>query len=222
MMILFCEAKVRLCYRSCQKDTGENGIPGGPQFAATFKTLTMKIIITVLSIISISFSSFAQRTDPVKKANESNEAKEDNKLVSEDVADFLVKSADARMMDAREGKLATQKATSQALRDYGKLMMKDQAMLLEKIKALAAKKHVTLPADVSNKKAEGREDLAEESGKDFDKKFVKMITIDHERDVKMFQKAIEQDDEDVRAFAQKYLPLIQSHLDKINTISSSL
>ncbi len=178
--------------------------------------------IFIITLTCLSLSLFAQSTDPVKKANEANEKKEDKKMVDDDAADFLVKSADSRMMDAREGKLALEKATVPALRNYGKLMMKDQAMLLEKIKTLALKKQVTLPSDISEKKAESREDLSKESGKDFDEKFIKMITIDHERDVKLFRKAIDQDDKDVKEFAQKYLPLIQSHLDKINGIKKAL
>jgi putative membrane protein len=131
------------------------------------------------------------------------------------VADFLVKSADARMMDAQEGKLAAEKGTTKAVRDYGKLMMKDQSTLLKKIKGLAAKRNITLPSGISDKKDDGREDLSEESGEDFDEKFIKMMTIDHERDVKLFEKATEYDDAEVSAFAKANLPIIQSHLDKI-------
>lgn len=177
---------------------------------------------TTILVSCIAFNSFSQETDPVKKAHDANDKKEATGAVDEDVADFLVKSADARMMDAKEGKLASTKGTTPALRSYGKLMIKDQAALLATIKDLAGKKHVTLPSDISNKKAAGRQDLAKLTGKDFDEKFIKMITIDHERDVKMFENAIEQDDKDIREFAQKNLPLIRSHLDKINSIKDSM
>jgi hypothetical protein len=42
-----------------------------------------------------------------------------------------------------------------------------------------------------------------------------MMIIDHERDVKLFEKATEYDDAEVSAFAKANLPIIQSHLDKI-------
>lgn len=172
------------------------------------------------SILTLSsFFGLAQdRSDPVKIANEANEKKIENKIVNEDVAEFLVKSSDARMMDSKEGKLAVQKGTNAGIQNYGSLMVKDQAMLLKKIKELATKRQITLPADISNDKHEGHEDLQGKTGEDFDKKFIKMMILDHERDIKIFKKATEYDDSEISNFAKKYLPLIQSHLDKIKAI----
>jgi putative membrane protein len=177
---------------------------------------TIFLRVALMLAIFAGFTTLAQEKDPVKKANDANEKKADNdRIISEDIADFLVKSADARMMDAKEGKLASEKGTTAAIRNYGKLMINDQAVLLEKIKALAAKRNITLPKGISDKKEDGREDLAAKTGKDFDDKFIKMMKIDHKRDVRLFKDAIEFKDEGVSEFAKKYLPLIQSHLDKI-------
>jgi len=156
--------------------------------------------------------------DPVNNTNELNDQKAEDKVTNRDVANFLVKSADARMMDAQEGWLAAQKGSSAAVKSYGKLMMQDQEKLLTAIRTLAKKKNVTLPPGISHKKERGRDNLADESGEDFDKKFIKMMTIDHERDVKLFRKALDSKDADVRDFAKRYLPMIESHLDKIETI----
>jgi putative membrane protein len=186
----------------------------------TDKTMLTAIAIyaAVMTMVLSILSAHAQETDPVKKANKVNDQKADNNIVDEDVADFLVKSADARMMDAQEGKLAAEKGTTKAIREYGKLMVKDQSALLRKIKSLASKRNIALPSDISNKKENGREDLAEETGKDFDDKFIKMMIIDHERDVKLFEKATEFNDPEVSAFAKANLSTIQSHLDKIEAI----
>ncbi|MBC7850848.1 MAG: DUF4142 domain-containing protein [Chitinophagaceae bacterium] len=122
-----------------------------------------KTIITA-GFLTSSFIAFSQdRIDPVKKANTANEVKVENKQIDEDVAEFLVKSADARMMDSKEGKLASQKGTSSAIKNYGSLMVKDQAMLLAKIKKLAAARKISLPTDISNDKIEGLVDLMKES-----------------------------------------------------------
>lgn len=159
-----------------------------------------------------------QDKDAVKEAHKFNEAKSNQGLVNEDVAEFLVMSADARMMDSQEGKLATQKGTTSAIRKYGKWMMKDQAILLKDIKKLAAARRIALPISISNKKENGREDLAAKNGEDFDEKFIKMMIIDHERDIRLFEKATEFDDIEVNAFAKKYLPTLQAHLVKIKNI----
>jgi putative membrane protein len=174
------------------------------------------ILVTVVACFGLGLN--AQSTDPVKQANQSNENKSGKWNIDQEVADFLVKSADARMMDKMEGAMAAKKGTTVAVRQYGMLMVKDQAILLNKLKALAAAKNISLPNGISNKKESGRADLSEKTGKDFDDKFIKMMRIDHERDVKMFSKAASSDDKDIRSFASKYLPMIQLHLDKINAL----
>ena len=180
----------------------------------------MKIkAILVTGIFLISHLSHGQTNDPVKAANMSNEKKAAVKMVDKNIAAFLVKSADARMMGAQEGKLAVQKGTTKAVREYGALMVKDQTMLLKRIKALAANKKISLPLAIGEQKQDGKDDLMAKTGKEFDKKFMKMMKIDHERDVKLFKKATECSDPEVAAFAVKYLPVIEAHLNKVNKIS---
>ena len=171
----------------------------------------------VLFVLYISFYLFAcgQSKDAVKKANEVNEKKADANVVSENIAEFLVKSADARMMDLQEGELAFTKGSIKEVREYGALMIKDQAILLEEIKKIAGNKNITLPSSISDQKKKGRENLSEKEGKEFDEKFIKMMKIDHERDLKLFEKAKDFDDMETKLFANKYLPMIKSHLDKV-------
>jgi putative membrane protein len=141
--------------------------------------------------------------------------------VDDEVAEFLVKSADARMMDAEEGILAAKKGSKKSIQKYGRWMVKDQGILLREIKKLAAKRSIALPTTISDKKENGREDLASKDGKEFDEEFIKMMIIDHERDIKLFENAIEFDDQEISAFAKKYLPTIQSHLEGIKAIDQS-
>ncbi len=42
-----------------------------------------------------------------------------------------------------------------------------------------------------------------------------MMTIDHKRDVKKFERATRSRDADVQVFATRYLPYVQSHLERI-------
>lgn len=56
------------------------------------------------------------------------------------------------------------------------------------------------------------------TGRDFDEKFIKMMRIDHERDLKDFKKAGELADKGVTDFAATYISMIQIHLDKLNEI----
>lgn len=156
--------------------------------------------------------------DSVKIADSSNVIKSGKGLFNQAEADFLVKIADARMMDAKEGALAVKRGTSSKIKDYGRLMVKEQALLLEEIKKIAASMSISLPANISADKKDGYKDLAAKDGNDFDNKFLKMMRIDHERDIRDFTKATAFADGKVKDFAIAKLPVIQSHLDKLNVL----
>ena len=126
---------------------------------------------------------------------------------------FIVKMADARIMDREEGRLAASLASTKAIRDYGSLMVKDQELLLTKLKQLAASKNITLPNAISEEKSKYLMKLSTLRGEKFDRKFIKMIKTDHKRDVKKFKKATKFEDTDTRKFAEENLPMIQKHLE---------
>ena len=176
--------------------------------------LAIAIYAAAVTLIFNSLDAKAQVQDAIA----SNDKKLITRVASEDVKDFLVKSADPRMMHAQGGLLASRKGSSTSIRKYGQLMMKDQSMLLKDIKKLAKAYKVPLPREMSNKKIGNHRDLSGETGHDFDEKFIKIMTAGLEQDLKLFGKAVLSGDEEVSAFAQHYLPLIQSHLNKINEI----
>ena len=97
-------------------------------------------------------------------------------------------------------------------------MVKDQNRLYTIMKTLAVHKKIQLPIAISDEKKDGLKDLLEKKGTDFDDKFIKMMRIDHERDIRLFTNALHLKDDEIRAFAVKYLPLIQEHLDQLNAL----
>jgi putative membrane protein len=141
-----------------------------------------------------------------------------NSGVDEFVKEFITEMAEARLMDLEEGKIAQQKSTTKDLKSYGTLMVKDQTEMLHEIKKLAALKNITLPEELGPDKAEGLRDLKEVHGESFDKKFIKKMITDHKRDVKKFERATQSRDADVQVFATRYLPYVQSHLQRIRSL----
>lgn len=141
-----------------------------------------------------------------------------NPSLDAEISDFIYEASESRIMDIEQGKIAEQRCTSRTLKDYGTLMVEDQNRMLEELKELAAKKGLVITTSLSEKKSSALNDLKERHGKDFDKKFVRMITIDHKRDVKKFEDALLSTDPDIQVFATKYLPLVKTHLDMIRSI----
>lgn len=146
----------------------------------------------------------------------------DDKLSEKDkkeLKEFLIDMNDARMMDLEEGKLAANLGTTPIIRGYGKWMIEDQSKLKAQLEVLAQKKSIKLPTTLSEKKAKGLAQLQEEEGKDFDKKFLHMMKIDHRRDVRKFKQASRKiDDKDLQDFTTRNQPIIEEHLDSLKAI----
>jgi putative membrane protein len=201
----------------------------------------MKNLIILINV-AIVFGIVAIFTDPesseradakrskseiVEVSSQSGPAAQSNFLISKDertasrdefVTEFITDIAEARMMDLEEGKIAQQRSTTKDLKSYGALMVNDQTEMLNEIKKLAALKGVELPSSLGENKEKGLNDLKEVHGRSFDKKFIKMMIIDHKRDLKKFERATRSTDADIQVFATKYLPFVQSHLQKIKAL----
>ena len=178
----------------------------------------MKLMLTCIIPLLVTYCLPLAAQDPVRNAYKKNEEKADKDLVDKDVAEFLVKAAEGRLMTINEGKLAVLQGSTSEVRNYGQLMVRDQSAMLDEIKKIAAERNITLPDGVSDKKREGQMDLSEEAGKDFDEKFLKMMNSGLASDIKLFEKAKVISDPGITGFATKYLPLIQSHLEKLEAV----
>lgn len=149
------------------------------------------------------------------------QAAKEKTTIDEATVGFIKEMAEARLMDLEEGKAAEQRSTTRALKDYGSLMVADQTKMLDELQKIAELKNVEIPAWLGPEKAEGLKDLKKMHGKSFDKKFIRMMIIDHKRDVQEFEKATQSGDADIQVFATKYLPVVQSHLEKIKTLKKN-
>ena len=178
----------------------------------------MKTLLVLVTAFLFAPYCESSAQDPVRNAIRENEEKADRKLIDEEVAEFLVKAAENRLMNINESKLAVLKGATSEVRHYGQQMIKDQMSMLEDIRKIAAERSITLPEGVSDKKREGQMDLSEEAGKDFDEKFIKMMESGLEHDLRLFEDAGDISDEDVAALVREYLPLIQSHLTQLQSI----
>jgi putative membrane protein len=146
---------------------------------------------------------------------EENSASDDN--------DFMTEAAQGGMAEVELGKLAASKATNAEVKKFGQLMVSDHSKANGELKALAAKKGVTLPTDTDSEAKATIDDLKGRSGADFDKEYVENMYEDHKHDVAAFEdEAQNASDPDVRAFASKTLPTLKKHLDMITAIRDKM
>lgn len=125
---------------------------------------------------------------------------------------FLKKAAEGNMTEVELGKLAQEKGSSPAVKEFGKRMVEDHTKANEELSSAAAKENVEIPTDVPSKGKKTRDKLAKLSGPDFDKAYAKMMVNDHKEDVQSFtDEARLGQKPEVKTFAAKTLPTLQEH-----------
>jgi putative membrane protein len=132
---------------------------------------------------------------------------------------FFMEAASGGMLEVELGQMAQQKAQAVSVKDFGTRMVNDHGKANDELKAYAQKKNLQMPTELAHKHRSMVEKLAKLSGPDFDKKYLKMMVKDHEKDVKEFQKATKKvKDADLNAWAAKTLPTLEQHLQQAKEV----
>lgn len=134
---------------------------------------------------------------------------------------FWSNAARGGMAEVELAKLALQKSTNADVKKFAQTMITDHTKANDELKALAAKKSVTLPTDLGSHKST-LDDLNGKTGADFDKAYVEAMVDDHETDVDLFEDNTDNSDADIKAFTTKTLPTLKSHLQMIKDIQAKM
>ncbi len=136
---------------------------------------------------------------------------------------FYKSLAAGGLAEVRDGQLAQDKGADQKIKDFGAMMVKDHSAANQELMALAQSKGVTLPTSPAMTAHSTKMQLDALSGATFDKAYVKGQIKAHKGTVALLQKEIASgQDAQARAFAQKVLPTVQSHLEAIEGIGSGM
>jgi putative membrane protein len=136
---------------------------------------------------------------------------------------FVVEAAEGGQMEVELGQLAQQKASSDAVRQFGQRMATDHARAGQELAQLAAAKGVELPKQPARKTQMEKDRLSKATGAAFDREYVTMMVKDHEKDVAAFRRQSQQArDPDLKAWAARTLPTLEDHLKAIEQIESQV
>jgi len=136
---------------------------------------------------------------------------------------FIINAAQGGMTEVELGKLAQEKASSSDVKQFGSRMIADHSKADDELKAVAAKKGITVPETLDSKHQAMVDHFSHLSGSAFDHAYVHAMVRDHEKDVAEFREAsTEARDPDVKNFADNTLKVIESHLTDIKSIQSKM
>ena len=132
--------------------------------------------------------------------------------------DFVMLAADGGMEEVQAGQLAVKMGNSQAVKDLGKMMVQDHTKANNELKAIASKNNITVPAEPTAETKQKLATLQSKTGADFDKTYVMMMEEGHNKTIANFMTEVSKGtNAELKAFAQKTLPVLNHHLEMVNS-----
>lgn len=123
---------------------------------------------------------------------------------------FMAEVALTAVAEMRLGRKAMERAEDAAVREYARRMVEAHAAALERLRAIARQKSVTLPATLPPSEADRIGALEETGGNRFDRGYMNAQEETLARTLKFFEaSAQELDDPELRAFAADALPVLR-------------
>lgn|SRR5690606_2277759 len=136
-----------------------------------------------------------------------------------DEADFAIKAAEGGLFEVQLGKIAASRAVNQDVKEFAAMMVKDHGLANQELTALAKAKNIVLPTALGRDNQDDLREFNVKAANEFDEDYIERMIEDHERTIKIFERASSQSkDSEVKAFADKQLPILKKHLEHARMI----
>ncbi len=135
---------------------------------------------------------------------------------------FLRKAAEGGMAEVKLGQLASEKGSSQEVKEFGAKMVSDHTDLNNEMRPIAESMGVMLPKKLSQKDQDEYEKLNGLSGNDFDTEYLTYMVKDHHDDVREFRmEAAGATDPVLKTAVEKGARIIRDHSHMVDDIARS-
>ncbi|MBV9182277.1 MAG: DUF4142 domain-containing protein [Acidobacteria bacterium] len=185
------------------------------------RKFTMGKAVLALVATGVCSLALAAQSSPSADRNTTNKAATGSGLTATDRI-FMKKAAEGGLAEVELGQLATEKASSPEVKQFGQRMVDDHSKANDQLKQIASEKGVRLPDKPDAKDQAIKARLEKLSGEQFDRAYIQDMVSDHTKDVSEFHReARVGKDPDVKNFASQTASTIEDHLKQAKSISSS-
>lgn len=134
---------------------------------------------------------------------------------------FVTKAADGGQDEVALAQLAAERASNAEVKSFAQKLVDDHSQVNSELASIAGQKNVKIDKDADHDRSYKR--LAKKSGAEFDREFVEHMIDEHEKDIKMFEKAAsDAKDADIRSFASKHVDHLRQHLQTAQGLRQSV
>jgi putative membrane protein len=180
----------------------------------------MKSTVYILSIavLAAAFSSCKNTSDSTAKYTDYTY------LTGADLNGLqLIKAGlEGGLTEIKASKLAEHNSQNPQVIGFAKMMIADHMKAGSGLKKIEREKEVGGLDTISLKHEQMIADLSKKQGADFDKAYMEMMVVDHEKAADLFKEGAKDIDGTVQGFAERTFPIIEKHLNAAKEIYASL
>lgn len=174
--------------------------------------MKMKSVVAVAAMaVAMSGAAASAQTTNSNQAGSTQQASSNSQAMSANA--FVQEAAVGGMAEVELGKLASERASSDQVKQFAQRIVTDHSKANDELKALAQRKSIMVPGSLDAKHKATHDKLAKLSGAAFDRAYMEEVRDDHRKDVEAFREQSRSgSDPDIKAFAAKTLPTLEAHL----------
>lgn len=183
------------------------------------KMVAAALVVTGV-FASLQYTSIAQPTQP---APPTQPVLPNRATISPLDRQFIIDAAQGGMAEVSLGQMASQRATNNAVKQYGQRMVQEHTRANTELLRLASQKGVTPPRDMGPKYKAAMDRLMQLPRASFDQAYISEAGINgHLESLAVYQRQAQLgQDPDLKAFAAKTLPTVQNHLQVADNLKAN-
>lgn len=197
---------------------------------------TGKIIDSAMKKFRLSFLAIAASLALLscRHGNDGDYAEDRNELAAESNeqkfqaetkrdADFVYDAVAAQFAEIKLAELANQRSHSNEVKQLAEKIQTDHSASLNQLKTLAQAKAISVPVEETDASERRLENIADESGDEFDQKWCGDMLDMHDESIGKFEKRLNNtEDAELKAYLEKSLPVLKQHKEALEACKENL
>lgn len=174
-----------------------------------------KLLFSVLGIMILFTTPSCQDQHRAKNYND--------KTLADDAAIHFIKNGiEGSLVEIKAAGIAKEISSNPGIIRFANMMIADHAQVVKELKKIQADKLVDSRDSINAEHENSLANLSSKSGAEFDKAYIEMMLIDHEKAIELFKGIDNNTSGIIQNFAEKTLPTLQMHLDSAKAIRASI
>jgi putative membrane protein len=134
---------------------------------------------------------------------------------------FIQEASAGNLAEAELGQLAEEKATTPAIKEFGRWMAADHSFANKHLGAVLREERQTFQPTLTAEQKQMKQKLEGLNGTQFDQQYVEHMVQDHEKTIPVFgREAKEGHNPAIKAYAQNLTPVLEQHLTEAKELAA--